>query len=735
MLLSGAAVLAGLVAGAAPSPASAGDRPDRPDRPGPAAATLEARATLPADFRAPGPPSGAMATAANGRTGPFPGQVIPGFSGLVDNGDGSFWGLPDNGFGAKTNSADFLLRLYRVRPDWRTGRLVVERHISLRDPARRVPFAVVNGSTPDRLLTGADFDVESVQRAADGSFWIGEEFGPYVLHVSASGEVLAPPIPFVGGKSPQNPTLQPGETARVRQSRGFEAMAASRDGRFLYPIVEGSFTDDAQPRRRWIYELDTRTSAYTDRTWSYRTDADPNVVGDAYIGRDGRLVLIERDDFDGDRAVTKKLYRVDLSRPEAPKELLVDLLDIRNPRAIGAGTGFGTGQPFQFPHQSVESVIPLRDGRLALVNDNNYPGNAARRPGTPDDTELIVLSLDERLPNRAFRRDHLVLAHRGASGYRPEHTLPAYELAIRQCADVIEPDLVSTKDGVLVARHENEISGTTDVAARPEFAGRKATKVIDGTSLEGWFTEDFTLAELKTLRARERLPQVRTANTAYDGLFDVPTFQEIIDLARRSRTCEGRPVGLYPELKHSTYFASIGMPLEEPLVRALRVNGLDRRDAPVFVQSFEVGNLRALDRMVDVNLVQLIDCSGGPADLEASGRTYAQMVTPAGLDEIARYADGVGVCKNLLVPRDGRDDLAAPAPVIADAHRRGLQVHAWTFRRENQYLPASFRSGTDPNAPADLVGEIRAFLAAGLDGFFTDNPDLGVQAARHIRQR
>jgi glycerophosphoryl diester phosphodiesterase len=327
-------------------------------------------------------------------------------------------------------------------------------------------------------------------------------------------------------------------------------------------------------------------------------------------------------------------------------------------------------------------------------------------------------------------RDVTVIGHRGASGYRPEHTLASYSLAIAQCADYIEPDLVSTKDGVLVARHENEIGGTTDVADHPEFASRRTSKVVDGVTITGWFTEDFTLAELETLRARERLPLVRPQNTAYDGQFPIPTFAEVLDLARHSRTCDGKPVGVYPETKHPTYFASIGLPLEQRLVRTLDRFGYHDRSAPVFIQSFESGNLRRLNTMTSIRLVQLVDCSGAPYDLVAAGdpRTYADLVTPAGLRSITSYADGVGVCKNVLIPRNADGSLAAPSPVIRDAHRAGLIVHGWTFRRENQFLPLDFRIGSDPNAVGDLVGEIRVFVDAGIDGFFTDNPDLGVEA-------
>lgn len=314
----------------------------------------------------------------------------------------------------------------------------------------------------------------------------------------------------------------------------------------------------------------------------------------------------------------------------------------------------------------------------------------------------------------------VLIGHRGASGYRPEHTLAAYELAIEQGADYIEPDLVSTKDGVLVARHENEIGGTTDVADHPEFADRRTTKVIDGRPVTGWFTEDFTYRELRTLRAKERLPQVRPDNTAYDGQERIPTLDQVIKLARR----EG--VGIYPETKHPTYFDSIGLSLEEPLVAALRKRQWDDADDPVIIQSFEVTNLQELDTMVDVPLAQLVDASGGPYD--RPGTTYASMVTPAGLAAIATYADGLGANKFLVLPRGAVE----PTAVVADAHAASLVVHVWTMRQENQFLDTRFRIGTDPNAPGDLAAEARAFLDAGVDGIFSDHPDVvaGVLDAR-----
>jgi glycerophosphoryl diester phosphodiesterase len=321
--------------------------------------------------------------------------------------------------------------------------------------------------------------------------------------------------------------------------------------------------------------------------------------------------------------------------------------------------------------------------------------------------------------------DPLVIAHRGASGYRPEHTLGAYRLAIRQCADFIEPDLVSTRDGVLVARHENEISTTTDVAAHPEFATRRTTKVIDGIPFTGWFTEDFTLAELRTLRTKERIPGVRPQNTAFDGLEPIPTFEEVVALARRRTTCDGRPVGIYPETKHPSYFRSIGLPLEERVVKVLHRNGYLDEDDPAIIQSFEVGNLQRLAGLTRVRVAQLINCAGKPFD---DPRTYAELVTPAGLAFVASYADLVGVCKDLLIRIEADGSLGPPTPVIADAHRQGLPVHAWTFRRENLFLPPALRSSTDPTAPGDMVAEVRAHLAAGVDGVFSDNPDLAVAA-------
>jgi glycerophosphoryl diester phosphodiesterase len=319
----------------------------------------------------------------------------------------------------------------------------------------------------------------------------------------------------------------------------------------------------------------------------------------------------------------------------------------------------------------------------------------------------------------------IVLAHRGASGYRPEHTLAAYELAIRLGADYIEPDLVSTKDGVLVARHENEISGTTDVADHPELADRRTTKIVEGVPVSGWFTEDLTLAELRTLWAKERLPGIRPGNTRYDGRFGVPTFDEILDLARREGRRQGRTIGIAPETKHPTYFASIGLPLEPPLLRSLRRAGLDHRRAKVMIQSFEPTSLRRLARHTRVRLVQLTCASGAPYDLVSQGdpRTYADLMSPTGLREVSTYASWLGPEKNSVIPRDPAGYLTRPSSLVQDAHRAGLKVVVYTFRDENRFLAADFRQGTDPATKGDTVGELRAFFETGIDAVFSDYPD------------
>jgi glycerophosphoryl diester phosphodiesterase len=317
----------------------------------------------------------------------------------------------------------------------------------------------------------------------------------------------------------------------------------------------------------------------------------------------------------------------------------------------------------------------------------------------------------------------IVIAHRGASADRPEHTLAAYALAIEQGADFIEPDLVSTRDHQLVARHENEISSTTDVAAHPEFAGRKTTKVIDGEAMTGWFTEDFTLAELKTLRARERLPQLRPANAAFDGQESIPTLDEVIALAKAATARTGRTIGIYPETKHPSYFRDRGLPLEPVLLKALAAAGWTSADSPVFIQSFEASNLQALSRETKVRLIQLI-AEGKSAD----GVAYDAMVTPAGLKAIAGYAAGIGPARDRIIPRDAAGALGKPTTLVADAHQAGLQVHPWTFRPENYFLAALFRKPGNPTVRGDAAGEIRLYLETGIDGVFSDLPAAAVAA-------
>lgn len=313
----------------------------------------------------------------------------------------------------------------------------------------------------------------------------------------------------------------------------------------------------------------------------------------------------------------------------------------------------------------------------------------------------------------------LIIAHRGASGYRPEHTLASYGLAIEMGADFVEPDVVMTRDHVLVARHENEIGGTTDVAAK--FPDRRRTKVIDGDTISGWFTEDFTLAELKALRAKERLPQ---RSHAYDGQYEVPTLDEVLAFVRARERETGRTIGVYPETKHPTHFRAIGLPLEDSLLAVLARHGFRGRSDAVFIQSFEVGNLQALRARTTIRLVQLINQDGVPPDIAAGGgtRRYREMIRPAGLLEIARYADAIGAHKWLVLPRDAAGDTSRVTSLVRDAHAAGLRVHVWTMRSDTPDLAPGF--GGD--APA----EWRAFRDVGVDGMFGDFPDVGVRALR-----
>ncbi len=347
---------------------------------------------------------------------------------------------------------------------------------------------------------------------------------------------------------------------------------------------------------------------------------------------------------------------------------------------------------------------------------------------------------DLQNPGASWPPSPAVTGHRGASALRPEHTLAAYQKAIEDGADIIEPDMVITKDGVLVARHENDITGTTNVSTASQFASRKVTKNIDGIPVTGWFTEDFTLAELKTLRAKERIPANRPANTTFDGQFDVPTLQEVIDLVKKESEARNKVIGIYPETKHPTYFKSIGLPLEKRLVDQLVASGYRGKAAAVFLQSFEVANLKELRSLTDMRIVQLIDNPknppapngaprNAPYDFVAAGstRTYADLVTPAGLREIAGYADAVSPYKEVIIPRTASNELGTPTSFVTDAKAAGLKVHTWTLRPENPFLPVSMRKPdvASLSQRGDGVAEISAYLKAGIDGFFTDDPAVG----------
>ncbi|WP_431919357.1 glycerophosphodiester phosphodiesterase [Nonomuraea jabiensis] len=328
------------------------------------------------------------------------------------------------------------------------------------------------------------------------------------------------------------------------------------------------------------------------------------------------------------------------------------------------------------------------------------------------------------------RSQVVVIGHRGAAGHRPEHTQGGYELAVAMGADWIEPDLVPTKDHVLVVRHENEISGTTDVSLHPEFAARKTTKVVDGRNVTGWFTEDFTLAELKTLRAVERLPAIRQRNTVYNGYYQVLTFQEVLDLAKRLSRQYGKQVGVFPETKHPTYFRSIGLPLEEPLIETVRRNGLNRPGGPVVVQSFEPSSLKRVAKDLRVPLWQALGTTGQPYDLTAAGdpTTYADMMKPEGLAKIAQYAQWIGPDKSSAIPLNPDGSSGTPTTLVSDAHKAGLKIGVYTFRSENQYLPLQLRRGQVATDHGDALAEYRAHLDLGVDAFVTDYPDAAVLA-------
>lgn len=376
----------------------------------PPEATLEGRAVLPADTFAEGPPSGSGLSEEDelkgGRTPPFEGQPVGGVSAVLDAGGGEYLAMADNGFGKKSNSADFLLRAYRIRPNFETtgggsGEIAVGEFVQLRDPDRLIPFPITNKESEGRLLTGADFDIESVRQDGAGGFWFGDEFGPFLLHTDATGRVLEAPIPLPGVKSPENSTLEAGETPNLPTSRGFEGMAISDDLTTLYPVLEGALEDDPDGRQRSVHEFDLASGSYTGERWRYRAEDPEHTIGDFTSLGDGRFLAIERDNEQGEGAKFKKVFLVDLGETDSEgffvKEEVLDLLSIRDPDCISepAREGdIGIGDPFSFPFQTIESVLPLGEGRLLLLNDNNYPLSAGRNPTQPDDTEAIIVRSD-----------------------------------------------------------------------------------------------------------------------------------------------------------------------------------------------------------------------------------------------------------------------------------------------------------------------------------------------------
>ena len=331
----------------------------------------------------------------------------------------------------------------------------------------------------------------------------------------------------------------------------------------------------------------------------------------------------------------------------------------------------------------------------------------------------------------------IVIAHRGASGYMPEHTLAAYSIAILQGCDFIEPDLVITKDGHLIARHDNRLDISTDIASRPGFASRKTTRTVDGVELEGWFSEDFTLTEIKQLRAIERIPETRPHNCRFDGMFEIPTLTEIIQLAKGFEPLRGKAIGIYPETKHPSHFQQAGLPMEQTLVNTLHEAGYTNPDAPVFLQSLEVSNLRLLSTLTNLPLIQLLRATGQPRDQAICGNSlsYDDMATRTGLKNIAEYAQGVGPEKyHFIIPpdRDGALHASNATPFVQYAHEAGLKVHPYTFRAEAEFLPSNLQAYALRDKQEPLINELLLFLNAGIDGFFVDQPELGAEAVRRF---
>ncbi|MFE7598902.1 glycerophosphodiester phosphodiesterase [Streptomyces sp. NPDC057494] len=389
-----------------------------------------------------------------------------------------------------------------------------------------------------------------------------------------------------------------------------------------------------------------------------------------------------------------------------------------------------------------ERRIPARRTVLGAAGATVLGASTALAAGTGTAQAAAAERGEGRTPGRGHGYRSLpvptVIGHRGASGYRPEHTLGSYRHALDLGAHVVEQDLVPTRDGHLVCRHENDITGTTDVADHPEFASRRTTKTVDGVALTGWFTEDFTLAELKTLRAKERIPATRQENTLYDGRWTVPTFEEVLRWAEDEGRRRGREVWLHVETKHPSYFRSLGLGLEERLAKLLRRYGRHRANSPVFLQSFEPSSIQRLAKLVDAPGVVLLSGAGSrPWDFVEAGdpRTVADLVTPEGLRWIASYAQGIGPTLDLVIPKDASGRLGTPTTLVRDAHAQGLILHPYTHRNENAFLPAEYRRGTDPTAYGDAFGSLKRYLETGIDGIFADNPDTALLAAADLTGR
>ncbi|MFJ9965741.1 glycerophosphodiester phosphodiesterase [Streptomyces avermitilis] len=383
----------------------------------------------------------------------------------------------------------------------------------------------------------------------------------------------------------------------------------------------------------------------------------------------------------------------------------------------------------QETRQTQESYEPGRGtGRRALLGAAVLGAGGAVL-GLP-----AAARADERHGGGGYRSlpKPTVIGHRGASGYRPEHTFGSYELALDLGAHVVEAgDLVPTKDGHLVCRHEPEIGGTTDVSAHREFADRKTTKTLDGVATTGWFTEDFTLAELKTLRAVERIPATRQRNTIYNGRWEIPTFEEVLRWQDEQTRKRGRQVWIYPETKHPTYFRKLGLGLEERVAKLLRKYGKDKKNSPVIIQSFEPSSIQRLNKLVGNPLAVLLSAANTrPWDFVEAGdpRTVADLVKPEGLEWIASYAQGIGPTLDLVIPKDASGNLTTPTTLVADAHDAGLILHPYTMRNENTFLPTNFKKGTDANAYGDVFGAFKAYFGTGIDGVFSDNADTALLA-------